>query len=286
MNNMQKHDQSSPKVWDELFSSRDLSYSEKADTQGKLFELVKVQFLEKLISKKSSLVRRPLSRLKSLEVGCGTAFVSLYFAKRGFEVTCLDSSKQILKVAKNNFRKEGVQGKYIVGDAGKLPFKDDSFDIIMSFGLLEHFSDPGPAVAEMVRVLRPGGLFFADIVPKRFSVQSLGSLFNALVVLGYWGARGDWKKGIKKARANFHPEYYENSLSWQEYKKMITDCGLVNVEVRGNRPFPRLTLPKSLDTLYTLSLKLLVFPWSLFDRYGGVFARWWGAGWWFWAFKV
>lgn len=279
----------SPQVWDELFANRDLSYSEKADTQGKLFELVKIHFLERLLSIN---VRAATSEVaprtvKTLEVGCGTAFVSLFFAKRGYEVSCLDTSKQILRIAEENFEKEKAQGKFVVGDAEKLPFEDNSFDIVMSFGLLEHFADPKSAISEMVRVLKPGGLFFADIVPARFSVQSLGNIFNALVVFGYWGNKGDWRKGWKKAQANFKPEYYENSLSWQKYKGMMEKAGLEDVQVRGNRPWPRLTLPYSIDhTLYTPILKLSLPLWKLFDNSCGDFSLFWGAGWWFWGVKI
>lgn len=294
---MDQHLHGSPEIWDELFSNQDLSYSEKADTQGKLFELVKVKFLEKLF-RVYDYTSDVQSGIKSLEVGCGTAFVSLYFAKRSLDVTCLDTSKQILEVAEDNFKKEKVMGKFVIGDAGKLPFKDDSFDIVMSFGLLEHFSDPGPAICEMVRVLKPNGLFFADIVPARFSVQSLGNIFNAVAVLGYWGMkacfardlhrrrrearRESWGKGWEKAKANFYPQYYENSLSWQEYQRIIEKAGLKGVEVRGNRPFPRLTLSKNLDYFYTFSLKFLTPFWKLFDSHGGLISKWWGAGWWMW----
>ena len=273
----------SVEVWDELFKSRDLSYSEKPDSQGKLFELIKVAFLEKLFQKYPT----PYTLTpKTLEIGCGTAFVSLYFAKRGFEVTCLDTSKEVLAVAEKNFKSEGQSGKFIVGNAEKLPFKDNSFDIVMSFGLLEHFSDPKQAILEMVRVLKPGGLFFADIVPARFSVQSLGNLFNSLVVLGFWlVVKGQLKTAWQKFIHSYKPEYYENSFSWREYRAMMIESGLWKVEVGGNRPVPRLTLPKSLDSLYAYSLQLIAIPWSWFDNYGGSLARWWGAGWWFWGTK-
>ncbi len=46
----------------------------------------------------------------------------------------------------------------------------------MSFGLLEHFTDIATPICEQMRVLKPGGLFFADIVTERFSVDTFARL--------------------------------------------------------------------------------------------------------------
>lgn len=270
------HTHGSPTAWNEVYENLDLSYSEKANTQGKLFELVKIGFLSEIFPKPPA---------KMLEVGCGTAFVSLYFAKRHYEVCCLDINKSILEAAEKNFNNKRMQGKFIVGDAEKLPFTDNQFDIVTSFGLLEHFENPRTAIYEMVRVLKSGGLLFADIVPNRFSCQTFGNLFNSLAVLGYWLFKGKPASGFTKALRNFNPAYFENSIPSQEYKKIMIDAKLRNIQIRGNRPFPRLTLPKILDHLYTLALKPTVFIWKKFDRWNSIIARTWGAGLWFWGYK-
>ena len=269
------HTHGSHESWEEVYKDLDLSYSEETDTQGKLFEIVKVEFLKELFPKKA----------KMLEVGCGSAFVSLYFTKRGFQVSCLDINKFILEVAKKNFKKERVKGEFVVGDAEKLPFKSQEFDIVTSFGLLEHFENPKNAISEMVRVLKPNGILFADIVPNRFSVQSIGNVFNGLAVFSFWSLKGKIGIGLKKAINNFRPQYFENSISWQDYKKIMEKVGLGNVEVRGNRPYPRLTLPKSLDSLYASILKPTIFLWKLFDRLDNPLSKVWGAGLWFWGYK-
>jgi len=270
------HTHGSHLAWDEVYQNLDLSYSEKANSQGKLFEIVKIGFLKEIF---------PKPPLKILEVGCGTAFVSLYFAKRGYSASCLDINKSVLNIAEKNFQKEGVKGKFNVGDAEKLPFADNQFDIVTSFGLLEHFENPQIAILEMVRVLKHGGLFFADIVPNRFSCQTMGNLFNAVAVLTYWLFNGKPALGFTKAVRNFRPAYFENSISWQEYKKVMIDAELNQIQVRGNRPFPRLTLPRFLDHIYTRILKTTVFAWKMFDRWNSFIPRTWGAGLWFWGYK-
>lgn len=270
------HIHGSAEAWEDVYQNLDLSYSEKADTQGKLFELVKIDFLKSIFPKPPA---------KILEVGCGTAFVSLYFAKRSYQTTSLDINSFILKATKENFQKENEKGKFVVGDAEKLPFEDNSFDVVTSFGLLEHFEHPEKAIEEMVRVLKPDGLFFADIVPNRFSVQSFGNIFSAFAVFSFLTLKGKPKLGLEKAINNFKPHYFENSIPWQDYKKIIKIAGLKNVQVRGNRPFPRLTLPKSLDKIYATVLKLTIPLWKAFDRWNNPIPRVWGAGLWFWGQK-
>ena len=55
---------------------------------------------------------------------------------------------------------------FACADARILPFKNASFEVVLSGGLLEHFPDPLPVLTEMVRILRPGGIFYADVVPS------------------------------------------------------------------------------------------------------------------------
>ncbi|MBS3920889.1 MAG: class I SAM-dependent methyltransferase [Deltaproteobacteria bacterium] len=106
--------------------------------------------------------------LKSLEVGAGSGRLSRFLAERGYRTTCLDFSPQALKLAKKYYDAANLIGEFIEGEAGDMPFYDGEFDVVFSTGLLEHFEDPMPIIFEMVRVLRIGGLFYSDIVPKKF----------------------------------------------------------------------------------------------------------------------
>jgi len=276
-------EQGSSQVWDEVFQRVDLSYSEESETQNQLFEMVKISSLKRIFA--SFKKQKSLKKVKMLEVGCGTGFVSLYFAKRGYDTTCLDINQSILKITKRNFKKEKVKGVFVSCDAQNLKFTDNSFDLVTSFGLLEHFQDPSKAIKEMVRVLKPGGLFFTDIVPARFSCQGLANVFNFLVTLLFWSLKGKPGTGWQRGKRNFIPLYYENSFSLRKYLELMEKAGLKNLQVRGNRPFPRLTLPSFFDRLYVQVLKLFIVLWKAFDTIDNPFSRFWGAGWWFWGNK-
>lgn len=220
-----------------------------------------------------------------LECGSGSGEVSAYLAKRGYQVTLLDDSASALEFARRRFGREGLDGEFVKGNVYELPFADGAFDVVTSFGLLEHFRDVDKVIAEMARVIRPGGLFFADIVTERFSIQTIGHAFNGLVRVAYYSLKGSPKTGFIEARKLFKPDFYENSYSAHEYRTFISDAGIDDVELKGNRPFPVLTLPSVLEKVYTRLMKMSWGAWRRFDDAGSPLTNALGAGWWAWGRK-
>ncbi len=221
-----------------------------------------------------------------LECGSGSGEVSAFLAAQGYRCTLLDASPAALAVARRRFQRGGLRGTYVLGNVYGLPFPDDTFDVLTSFGLLEHFADVDRVIAEMVRVIRPGGMFFADIVPERFSVQTLGTVFNAGVRVAYYGAQGQPGRGLAEARRLFRPDFYENDYSLETYRRYLRDAGLRGVVVRGNRPVPVLTLPGAIERPYVAALRRARGRWRRFDEAGTPLTAWWGAGWWAWGVKL
>jgi len=221
-----------------------------------------------------------------LECGCGSAEVSAAMAAQGYDCTLLDASPAALHVARRRFERRGLRATYALGNVYSLPFMDDTFDILTSFGLLEHFVDVEKVIAEMVRVIRPGGMFFADIVPERFSVQTVGTVFNAGVRLAYYGMQGDPRRGLYEAGRLFRPDFYENNYPLARYRRYMRDAGLRGIVIRGNRPVPVLTLPGAMERHYVNSLRRGGALWQRFDEAGTPLTNWWGAGWWAWGVKL
>lgn len=93
-----------------------------------------------------------------LDVGCGAGFLANELARKGFDVTGIDASKQSLDVARQYDHTGQVQ--YQLGDATRLPFADHSFRIVCAMDFLEHVENPEQVVQEISRVLQPDGLFF------------------------------------------------------------------------------------------------------------------------------
>jgi SAM-dependent methyltransferase len=104
-----------------------------------------------------------------LDVGCGTGVVAVTAARLGAQVTGLDLTPALLERARENARIAGVEVDWREGDVENLPFADDAFDVVLSqFG---HMFAPRPAVAvaQMLRVLKPGGtIAFATWPPELF----------------------------------------------------------------------------------------------------------------------
>jgi SAM-dependent methyltransferase len=109
-----------------------------------------------------------------LDVACGTGVVAITAARLGARVTGLDLTPILLERARENAGIAGVDIDWHEGDAEQLPFGDMAFDVVLSqFG---HMFAPRPevAVAEMLRVLKPGGtIAFSTWPPELF----IGRLF-------------------------------------------------------------------------------------------------------------
>jgi ubiquinone/menaquinone biosynthesis C-methylase UbiE len=246
------------------------------ESEWQLYEVVKFRFLEKLFSMWEA-------GDTMLECGCGSAGVSLYFARRGRHCTMIDFAPSALQVAEENFTSYGTFGTFVRGDVEALPFRSNTYDIVASFGLLEHFVNPTGAIREMVRVLKPGGLFFADIVPRRFCVQSIANYsFNLWAVLLFTLISRNWRRGWAKIKFVLGmPEYYENSYTIEQYTEMMCNAGLANIEIRGNNPFPRLYLPRHLGRFYLRLLIRLLPIWERFNNAHSHFAdTLWARAWW------
>jgi ubiquinone/menaquinone biosynthesis C-methylase UbiE len=93
-----------------------------------------------------------------LEVAPGPGFLSIELARAGrYHVTGLDISKTFVEIAQANARQANVQIDFRQGNASDLPFAAATFDFIICTAAFKNFTQPVQAIAEMQRVLKPGG---------------------------------------------------------------------------------------------------------------------------------
>jgi SAM-dependent methyltransferase len=98
---------------------------------------------------------RPQERLLDLATGTGNA--ALAAARRGARVTGIDSAPRLIEIARRRAASERLDASFLVGDMHDLPFESEAFNCVLSvFGII-FTTDPAHAVAEMIRVLTPGG---------------------------------------------------------------------------------------------------------------------------------
>lgn len=96
--------------------------------------------------------------IKILDIGTGPGFFAILLAERGYQVTAIDCTEQMLVEAKKNAGALADQICWKVMDAQTLEFADNSFDLVVSRNLTWVLEEPKQAYAEWYRVLKSGGI--------------------------------------------------------------------------------------------------------------------------------
>lgn len=122
-----------------------------------------------------------------LEIGCGIGTDGLQFAKSGANYTGIDLSPQAVKTTKERFSLFGVKGKIEVANAEELPFEEESFDHVYSFGVIHHSPHTERIIEEIYRVLRPGGTICIMVYNKSsinyyIEIMFLRKIFRWLLI--------------------------------------------------------------------------------------------------------
>ena len=102
----------------------------------------------------------------SLDIGCGGGILTEKLTTVSEKTYGIDISQASLLTAKNHAIEQGLDIDYRQAPAEKLPFLDNSFDLITCCDVLEHVDDVDQVIAEVSRVLRPGGIFIYDTINR------------------------------------------------------------------------------------------------------------------------
>jgi len=109
---------------------------------------------------------------KVLDLGCGKGRHSLYCAQKGIKVWAVDIESNCLEVLKKEVGKSGLTSSIDIkqSDIRGLPYENDFFDAVITVNVINHgyWEDVKGFFSEMKRVLKPGGLIFAIVVPREF----------------------------------------------------------------------------------------------------------------------
>jgi len=154
-----------------------------------------------------------------LEIGAGTGRDSLPVAETGASVYQLDYSFESLRLIR---QVSGEGNIYPVGgDTFRLPFRNNTFDVVFHQGLLEHFrkDEADLMLREQLRVLKSGGLLLID-VPQRYHPYTI--VKHILISFGTWFAG------------------WERSFSYPELKKLMMHHGLQPLHAYGEWMVPSL----------------------------------------------
>lgn len=161
-----------------------------------------------------------------LEVGCGIARQAARLQHAGAQCIGVDLSTEALTNA--------LIERRVKGDAYQLPFPPATFDVVWSGGLLEHFEDPSPLLAEMARVLAPGGVIGATVIPRKRSGQSAIDAMAAFAkgTLAVVTLRFGRLKGVRRQFP-----FYESTYGPDEYRAWLDRLGF-DADIRPYSLFP------------------------------------------------
>lgn len=159
----------------------------------------------------------PVTGKTLLDVGCGDGALASELARRGAVVTGVDPDPAMIAAARRRAAKENVQLRLVEAKSEVLPFRDHEFDCILVVAALCFVPDANLAIAEIARVLKPGGQLI------------IGELGSQSLWAGYRRIRG-WLGHPLWRAARFH--------SPAELRGLVGGAGLSVLEMRGAAYYP------------------------------------------------
>ncbi len=186
--------------------------------------------------------------LKALDVGCGGGFSCEFMAKRGVIVSGIDQSIKCIKAAQAHADMSQLKIDYRYGFAEKLPYENNTFDIVICVDVLEHVADIQKTLLEINRVLKPGGVLFFDTINRTFKSKLVMIWLMENILREIQQGIHDWKKFIKPEELTqlmykagfsdvaikgfdiFRDAFNLNFAKYREYK----ETGILKVEINDD----------------------------------------------------
>jgi len=165
-------------------------------------------------------LEKPLQELRLLDWGCGKGHVTHLLRKRGAIVTSCDVDDA------SDDSSFGQRTPIVNGDGIRvvplrheflLPFTDESFDAVVSMGVLEHVPRERESVRELHRVLRPGGLFFCFYLPQTLS----------------------WTQLVSRLRGD---HYHDRLYTKRKIRRLLRDADFAPIDIWRRALFPKNTV--------------------------------------------
>ncbi len=178
-----------------------------------------------------------------LEIGPGAGLMTAALERRGFRVAAADRAHRMIEIARERAAGAGL----ILADAHRLPFRPGSFSLVVALGVVPWLHSPQVAVAEMARVLRPGGYLVANADNRK----RLSLLLDPWHSRALDRPRAAAKRLLAPARARKAPCALVAAHSLAEFDDLLLRAGLLPARSStfGFGPFTLLRLPVLPDRL-------------------------------------
>jgi ubiquinone/menaquinone biosynthesis C-methylase UbiE len=177
----------------------------------------------------------------ALEIGAGTGYFSLNLLQTGEieRATATDISPGMLAALRKNASDLGLKVRTVECDAERLPFDDESFDLVFGHAVLHHIPDLERGFAEFSRVLRPGGTLAFCGEPSRY-----GDLLAVLPKRSALLAAPLWRRAVGATKRDFEAEAAAHghdlegavdvhAFSPGDLRRFAASAGFEGVRIRG-----------------------------------------------------
>ncbi len=161
-----------------------------------------------------------------LEVGCGSGIAAQMFSEAGANLTAVDLTPWAVATTRARLDAFGLEAAVFEADGEHLPFADDSFDVVFSWGVIHHSSDMDRALSELVRVCRSGGELVLMVYHRRSLFYVSYKAFQRFLPLArrlglhFEGARAGETTGL-----------IARHFTIEELRRKLAAAGLRNVRI-------------------------------------------------------
>ena len=182
-----------------------------------------------------------------LEVGCGMGTHASLLARAGARLTAIDLTERAVQTTRRRFELFGLPGKIERADAEKLPFADASFDFVWSWGVIHHSSRFESCLAEIARVLRPGGRLMLMVYYRPCIVYYINCGLIRGVLLGQL-----FKKSLHQIYVDSSDGFYARVFNRPELAGLLAPSfAQIQMDVLGLKaelfPIPRTRFKEMLE---------------------------------------
>jgi len=153
--------------------------------------------------------------LTVLGAGCGTGRMEAWLASEGATVICQDNIWEALQISRIYAQHVHCEEELVLGDIERMPFKEKTFDVLNSGGVLEHFENLQHVLREYFRVTKPGGAIIASVP-------------NLIGLNAGFGMKPITERVFRRGRRHGH---IERDFSGREFKKILQESGFVCINI-------------------------------------------------------
>jgi 2-polyprenyl-6-hydroxyphenyl methylase/3-demethylubiquinone-9 3-methyltransferase len=164
-----------------------------------------------------------------LDVGCGTGIFSQYLARKGWNVTAIDASPEMIEEAKNYELENRIDFRTcVIENFDEAP---NSFDLILCLSMLEYIEDDEAAIQKFCEWLKPGGLIVVSVPNKAGILRKMeGVIFGIRTATRdrLFGDRGEYLKFQKRQYTPFELDILMRQFGFRKKRRMFLSGGLTN----------------------------------------------------------